>query len=390
MAFKLAIGTDHGGFEDKNLLVNRLKAEGHSVVDCGTFTKDSTDYPIFAGRVAELVSCGAVEFGIILCRSGIGMSIVANRYSGVRAALVTSPETAALCRSHNNANVFVYGSDQNAFDCAELVSIFLKTDHEGGRHARRVQLIEHLDVCSDSIQPTTHALRFGQSTWFTGQLTEAVITRISPTGLHGVYLNDAIGSPTELSLANALRESLLGVRAVTANRSGIVCIPLPKPAIQPAELIAQCKKLSTAWEGFLTVVRLPSNRWNQETIESLSAEGISFFLEGATSLNQLSELSAARMRGLEKRRSAGLSVYEQLAFIEVLPFTPEQTHAPELSENGASAFVQSVSATLLRLNYSDQMAELNSVGVVPIYACFRQSADEFNPVVQSVRLIDQF
>lgn len=145
-SLRLAIGTDHGGFDAKNDVLETLREKGYPVIDCGTYSSDAADYPIFAGRVAELVSQGAVDFGILICRSGIGMSMVANRFHGVRAGLVTSPDTARLSREHNNANVIVMGSDHMSYSFMELLDIFLSTKFEsGGRHERRVNLMNDLD-----------------------------------------------------------------------------------------------------------------------------------------------------------------------------------------------------------------------------------------------------
>lgn len=141
----IAIASDHGGFELKNALVEHLKKEGYNVADLGTHTADSVDYPDIAARMAEAIKNGEAERGILLCGTGIGISIAANRFPFIRAALVHDAFGARLCREHNNANVLVLGGrttgPEVAFDCAR---IFLTTDFLGDRHARRVEKLSHL------------------------------------------------------------------------------------------------------------------------------------------------------------------------------------------------------------------------------------------------------
>ncbi len=145
MADMIAIASDHGGFELKNALVEHLKKEGYNVADLGTHTADSVDYPDIAARMAEAIKNGEAERGILLCGTGIGISIAANRFPFIRAALVHDAFGARLCREHNNANVLVLGGrttgPEVAFDCAR---IFLTTDFLGDRHARRVEKLSHL------------------------------------------------------------------------------------------------------------------------------------------------------------------------------------------------------------------------------------------------------
>ncbi len=145
MADMIAIASDHGGFELKNALVEHLKKEGYNVADLGTHTADSVDYPDIAARMAEAIRNGEAERGILLCGTGIGISIAANRFPFIRAALVHDAFGARLCREHNNANVLVLGGrttgPEVAFDCAR---IFLTTDFLGDRHARRVEKLSHL------------------------------------------------------------------------------------------------------------------------------------------------------------------------------------------------------------------------------------------------------
>ena len=139
----VAIGADHGGFPVKAALKDRLEAGGYEVLDFGTDSEESVDYPEYADRVAGAVSDGSARCGILVCGSGIGMSIAANRHSGIRAALCHDEETARLSRQHNNANILVLGGrlidEQTAIKCLEL---FLETAFEGGRHQRRIEKLK--------------------------------------------------------------------------------------------------------------------------------------------------------------------------------------------------------------------------------------------------------
>jgi ribose 5-phosphate isomerase B len=142
----IAIGADHGGFELKNKLRDALTAAGHQVRDFGTDSKDSTDYPDYASPVAHAVAGGLADRGILVCTSGVGMSIAANKVKGVRAALGVSPEEVTLTRQHNDANVLTLGSKfTDPATAQQLVDTFLTTAFEGGRHQRRVDKIRNLE-----------------------------------------------------------------------------------------------------------------------------------------------------------------------------------------------------------------------------------------------------
>ncbi len=143
---KIAIGSDHAGFESKEKAKSELAALGIEVVDKGTDSLDSVDYPDFGAAVARAVVAGEVECGILICGSGIGVSIAANKISGARAALCWNEETARLAREHNDANVLCFGSRFiEPEQAARMVRIFLETDFAGGRHTQRVEKLSALD-----------------------------------------------------------------------------------------------------------------------------------------------------------------------------------------------------------------------------------------------------
>jgi ribose 5-phosphate isomerase B len=140
---RIAVGSDHAGFHLKEHVKATLVDAGHEVVDVGTSTADSVDYPAFAREAAELVAAGGAEVGVIACGSGVGVSIVANKVSGVRAVNAHDPAEAEMSRRHNDANVVTLSGARLAPDAADaIVATFLATDFEGGRHARRVGQID--------------------------------------------------------------------------------------------------------------------------------------------------------------------------------------------------------------------------------------------------------
>lgn len=142
---KIAIGSDHAGFDYKENLKNFLVELGYEVADFGCNSDASCDYPDYAILVAKSVANGEVDFGILICGSGIGMSIVANKVEGVRAANCCSVEMARLARQHNNANLLTFGARLIPFDLAKDITIaFLGEKFEGGRHERRVNKIHTL------------------------------------------------------------------------------------------------------------------------------------------------------------------------------------------------------------------------------------------------------
>ena len=135
----ISIASDQGGFQLKKHLAALLEKEGHHVIDRGCPDENSVDYPDYANLVAQDILAGNAEYGVLVCGSGIGMSIMANRHPGVRAALVHREEYAKLAREHNDANVICLGGRFLEKEEAErFVKIFLSTAFEGGRHARRV------------------------------------------------------------------------------------------------------------------------------------------------------------------------------------------------------------------------------------------------------------
>jgi len=147
---KVLIASDHAGLSGKEAIKKTLDQMGVAYEDLGTHSEESVDYPDYAERVAQGVVNGEAERGILVCGSGIGISIAANKIHGIRAALVWNEETAALSRKHNDANVVAVGARTTAPETIDqIIRTFLTTDFEGGRHAQRVEKIAKLEQHED-------------------------------------------------------------------------------------------------------------------------------------------------------------------------------------------------------------------------------------------------
>jgi len=146
LADRIVIGSDHAGFDAKETIVKELKDNNLDVTDVGPSSKESVDYPDFAKEVAEKVSKGEALRGILICNSGIGMSIAANKIPGIRAALCMTPELAKFSRLHNDSNILCLSAAYTTReDLKEIVKTWLSTDFEGGRHERRVNKIKGME-----------------------------------------------------------------------------------------------------------------------------------------------------------------------------------------------------------------------------------------------------
>ena len=143
---KIAIGCDHGALALKNALIPHLEEKGYEVKNFGTDTLDSCDYPDFAAAAAKAVAEGKCDMGIVVCTTGIGISIAANKVKGIRAALCADCYSAEFTRLHNDANILALGARTTGSGLAlKIVDTFLNTEFEGGRHARRVGLIAEIE-----------------------------------------------------------------------------------------------------------------------------------------------------------------------------------------------------------------------------------------------------
>ena len=142
----ISVGSDHRGVKERQVIGSILEGLGHSVVDCGTMSTESCDYPDIAAKVGNSISSGESQLGILICGTGIGVMIAANKMKGIRAAICCNQEAVVLSRQHNNANVLCLAG--NGFDeqhARETITTWIATEFEGGRHARRVEKIAQLE-----------------------------------------------------------------------------------------------------------------------------------------------------------------------------------------------------------------------------------------------------
>lgn len=139
---KVAVGNDHRGYKSKIHVINWLTSQRHEVIDCGSNDEIPSDYPDYARKVGEAVSKKVADFGVLICGTGIGMCMTANKIRNIRAALCYQPEYAVLTRKHNNANILCIGELNGDSLNLEVLESFMNTDFEGGRHQRRIEKID--------------------------------------------------------------------------------------------------------------------------------------------------------------------------------------------------------------------------------------------------------
>ena len=143
---RVALGSDHGGFQLKDEISKYLHGQGFEILDCGTNSTDSVDYPRFGFAVAQAVLNGQVDYGIVVCGTGQGIAMSANKLSGIRAAVCSETYSARMAREHNNANILALGERIIGVGLAlDIVDVFLHTDFAGGRHSKRLELIAALE-----------------------------------------------------------------------------------------------------------------------------------------------------------------------------------------------------------------------------------------------------
>ncbi len=143
---KIAIGNDHAAVELKNIIKEHLEAKGYEVINVGTDTNDSCDYPAYGEKVGRLVASGEAEAGVLICGTGVGISIAANKVKGVRACVCSEPYTAKLSKMHNNSNIIAFGARVVGSEMAKMITdTWLETEYEGGRHQRRVDMLDAIE-----------------------------------------------------------------------------------------------------------------------------------------------------------------------------------------------------------------------------------------------------
>lgn len=143
---KIAMGNDHGGTELKWVIKEYLESKGHEIVNYGTDTNESCDYPVYGRKVAEVVAAGEADYGILICGTGVGISIAANKVKGIRAAVCSDCATARLVKQHNNANILAFGARIVGVELAkDICDAYLEAEFEGDRHIRRISMIHEIE-----------------------------------------------------------------------------------------------------------------------------------------------------------------------------------------------------------------------------------------------------
>jgi RpiB/LacA/LacB family sugar-phosphate isomerase len=350
---RIAVGTDHGGYELKQRLVTFLESEGHPVMDCGTYNGDAADYPIYAGRVARAVSSGLVDAGIVLCKSGNGVAIVANRHPGVRAAWAEDAKAAALTREHNNANTLVIGSEHLRGDLIETVSAWLHAQHDpDSRHGRRVAMIDELDAIHSSALPALRLLQINSSAWLANVPSAMLLATDFNSFVEHHHLRGATVGRESLATAieadpETWAETIKGRGLSPGDASQVVEALFREHVQMVADALAPTFKATDGDEGFVAA-RLPVT--SSATLSSVLDDGtallegidrpnvilsIPAFAEATRVIARMAEsgqsllvsdvLSAAAahavleawMGGLEERVKIGFPIHSQRLFLSV-------------------------------------------------------------------------
>ena len=143
---KIAMGNDHSAVELKNIIKEFVESKGHQVLDLGTNSSESCDYPVYGEKVGRAVASGEADLGIAICGTGLGISMAAGKVKGIRACVCSEPYTAKMSRLHNNANVLAFGARVVGSELAKMITeVWLETEFEGGRHERRVEMIGEIE-----------------------------------------------------------------------------------------------------------------------------------------------------------------------------------------------------------------------------------------------------
>lgn len=336
----VAIGADHGGFETKSKLTKYLKDHGYRVLDMGTSGPEASDYPIFGFRVAEAVSRRQANFGVLLCRSGNGMSMAANKVHGIRAAIANNCELARLAREHNDANVLVMGSDFMQDGDEEVLGAFLESEPDNGRHKRRVDLIKDYDRTLESHLPTYQLIQMGQSPWL-DDISDTLLASgelkrmIEEEGIRGLTSNPSIfekainsgegryqaelaelkseGVSPEAAYEKLTTEDiraaadlLLPLHEATGGDDGFVSLEvLPEYAYDEETTVSEAKRLFALVDRPNLMIKVPGTEEGIRAFRRLTAEGIHINVTLIFSRSSYNEIARAYIAGLQDRLAAG-------------------------------------------------------------------------------------
>lgn len=337
---RIAVGADHGGFETKSRLVRYLKDKGHHVIDVGSCNGEASDYPIFGFRVAEAVSWGQAERGVLLCRSGNGIAMAANRLPGVRAAIANHSTLAKLAREHNEANVLVMGSDYMDEPAETVLDTFLAAEPEGGRHTRRVDLIRAYDEMARSNGALNRMAMLGQSPWL-DDISDMIIKSgrlqhlIDEGGIRGLTSNPSIfekainsgegryrhdleklkaeGATPEQAYERLTLEDITAVADIlrplydrTGGDDGFVSLEvLPEYAYDEETTVREAERLFEALGRPNVMIKVPGTKEGIRAFRRLTAAGVNINVTLIFSRNFYNEIAEAYIEGLHDRLKAG-------------------------------------------------------------------------------------
>ena len=338
----IAIGADHGGFETKARLTRYLSDRGYRVIDMGTSGTDPADYPIYGFRVAEAVGRGQADFGVLLCRSGNGMSMAANKVPGVRAAIAQNTELARLAREHNEANVLVMGADYMEDESEAVLEAFLAARPEDGRHSRRVDMIKQHDAIATSAQPLHQLAVQGQSPWL-DDISDVLITsgrlaELIDQGIRGLTSNPSIFEKAINSGEGRYRAELAEMKKAgvsadaayeklttddikaaadllrpiydeTGGGDGFVSLEVfPSLAYEEEETVAEAKRLFSGIARPNLMIKVPGTKEGIRAFRRLTAEGVNVNVTLIFSHEFYQEIARAYIAGLGDRHAAGKDV----------------------------------------------------------------------------------
>lgn len=358
---RIAIGTDHGGFREKDDLVEFLSAKGYTILNMGTHSEGACDYPIFAGRVARAVASGIADAGVILCKSGNGVAIVANKFPGVRAAIALDPGSARLAREHNNANTLVMGTEHLRGDYKDIVLEWLAATHDpASRHGRRVALIDQLDAARLRREGSVRLAGTGTGIWLaTSRVDAADLEAKAAAGLSGVWLlRDSSSTDGRLALMRAA-VILAPFHKNSGGDAGWACLSRPDGVPQSAaRIVDEVRHVGALIPEANILWHLPALDESDQMIGLLAAEGASLHAT-ARHRNDVADILTAWSHALAKRASDGAPVHAQRLVIGLMPPSPTDAGRSEAERLYAQVRLATVETS------SHGLGSLMRLGAVP-------------------------